>query len=654
MAQHIVTDPSGQRHIINAPDDATPEQVVAYAQKTIPQTTTQASSTNLPEEAPGVTALRAPGAAERFLRGIPGLGGALDEGTAIFESLLNSASGGHVGEPYDVALQRRREAQRQSDAEHPLRNAVEGVVGGVALTPLSGVSRIFSKANPYTINTAADMALTGAALSGLSGFSEGEGGFKNRVKNALEYGKTGAVVGGIAGAAGQRLANRLQGTDPQSIARQGEPIGVTIPKFMEGGRAAQNVGSKLAAIPFVGDDINDAVALVREQTKNAAEGIAQRAAGGAVTPQSAGEAVRGSMRQYVDETIRDIQTRVYAPINRAMGAVPVPLSNTARAAQNLSQQQQAAASRFNDPALEMVTEALGRGGLTFEGLTALRSQVGILLSNTIDPKNKPMQGGLKAIYGALTRDMEKGVLTLAGSQVQQQWRNANRLTTELANRRSAIASVIGKDGRAPGEGIVDTIVRYASSKSTADAADLARLQRATGASAWRQLAGVAIERLGRNQANKFSPDIFLKNYGQLSEAGRNRLFAASGNNIIPELDRLAAVSERLQQFNKLGNPSGSGGVVAILSAIASAGAGDGGTVAASLLGGRGLGYLMSRPAVVRAASNYGQILLRNGNGGIGGGDRLASASAALARAVAAETGEDEEDILRRMESAGAQ
>lgn len=37
MAQHIVLDPQGNKHIINAPDDATPEQVIEYAKKTIPQ-----------------------------------------------------------------------------------------------------------------------------------------------------------------------------------------------------------------------------------------------------------------------------------------------------------------------------------------------------------------------------------------------------------------------------------------------------------------------------------------------------------------------------------------------------------------------------------------------------------------------------------------
>lgn len=33
MVQHIVTDPQGVRHIINAPEDATPEQVISFAQQ---------------------------------------------------------------------------------------------------------------------------------------------------------------------------------------------------------------------------------------------------------------------------------------------------------------------------------------------------------------------------------------------------------------------------------------------------------------------------------------------------------------------------------------------------------------------------------------------------------------------------------------------
>lgn len=613
-----------------------------------------ASEPKAPAEDPRITALREPGPAARLLRGVPGLGGALDEINAAGEAALNTVTGGMFGDDYSTALEKQRAAQRKSDAENPTRNTLEAIAGGVALTPFQAMPRFASRTNPTTLNTATDAALTAGALSGLSGFTEGEGGLFNRLGNAGSYAGTGALVGGIGGAVAQQVANRLQGTPANSIARQAEDIGVTVPKFMEGGRSSQNIGSKLGAIPFVGDDINEAVASVRQQTGQAARNISDRVAGGGTTPQAAGEAVRGSMREYADRTIREIQERIYSPVHAAMGNAAVPLPNTSRMAAALAAEQQAAANPIHAVALGEIQDALDRGSLTFQGMTALRSQVGALINNSIDPKNRTARAGLQRIYSALTRDMEGGVRAYGGPTAQQQWRRANELTRELEARRDAISGVIGRDGTAAGEGIVDKIVRLASTKSTADASSLARLQRVTGSGAWRQLAGAAIERIGRNQSNEFSPDIFLKNYRQLSETGRRSLFGSAGQSITPELDRLALVAERLQQFNRLGNPSGSGGVGALLTAMVGMGAGDAGATAGTMLAGRGLGYLMSRPAVVRAAANYGQSLLRNAQGGPGGGGILAGASAALARAVAAETGEKPEDVLRRIENARSQ
>lgn len=86
----------------------------------------------VPDQDPRITALQEPGGAQRLLRGVPILGGALDEIGAGADAALDYVSGGRIGEPYDVGLERRRQAIRKSDAENPVRNTIEAVAGGVA------------------------------------------------------------------------------------------------------------------------------------------------------------------------------------------------------------------------------------------------------------------------------------------------------------------------------------------------------------------------------------------------------------------------------------------------------------------------------------------------------------------------------------------
>ena len=603
----------------------------------------------LPPQDPLITKLQEPGAAQRILRGVPGLGGALDEIGAAGDAAVKFLTGGRSGEDYDTALERRRQAIRKSDAENPIRNTLEAIGGGIATAAALPMARVFSNPVAPTVATsAADAGLNAAIYGGLAGFTEGEGGLTNRLSNASGMAQYGALFGLGLGGAGQYLANRAAATPVQSVTQSADDIGIRIPQFMEGGRASQNIAGKLGAIPFVGDDINNAVARTRTQTGNAAQNISDNLAGGRVTPQGAGEAVRNATTEAAGPRSAAVTDRVYQAVDQHMQGVVAPLSATRRAAAALEQESIAAASPLHAVALNNVQEALGRpNGLSFDGLSRLRTQIGRMIDNSIDPANATARSGLQRIYGALTDDMQTAIQTQGGAQAQRAWQRANTVARQVAERRDTVAKLIGAEGDKAGEGIVDRLVAMASSKSSADAARLSQARRAAGADSWRQLAASAIQRLGRNQSNDFSPDIFLKNYSQLSDAGRQSLFNSTGDNLIPHLDNLSQVAAALQQFNRLGNPSGSGGVGALLTALVGVGAGDAGATAATMLAGRSVGYLMSRPAVVRQASRHARTLERVMRRGQGRAALTASA-AALARVVSDETGEDAKAIELRI------
>lgn len=559
----------------------------------------------IPEQDPRITELQKPGVAQRMLRGVPVLGGLLDEIGAAGDAAVNYVTGGASGEDYDTALARRRQAIKQDDAAHPIRNTAEALVGGVATAAGLPVAQMFTRGiqNPGMLRTAGDAALNAAAYAAPSGFTEGEGGFDARVQNAKDYAKTAAQFGGALGAASSRVASRLQGTPANAVTRNADELGFQLPQFMEGGTPSRTVAAKLGAIPFVGDDINTAVQQARGNTANAAE----RLAAGSGGPMGAGEAVRDAITDWVGPQSRAVQDRIYRPVNQAMGNSTGPLTNTANEVQRLVNRQQAAANtNIGAAAIREVEDAVTRPGLTFEGLQALRTRIGGLLDDKLNPEARADNAALSAIYGALSRDLE-GMVQQAGPRAVAAWERANGINRQLANRREAVANVVGARGDATGESIVDRIVRLAGSASSADVRTLHQARLAAGQQAWHQVARESILRLGRNSANQFSPDTFVTKLSGLSPAGRHLLFESVGDpQLVRQLNNLFRVSQELQRFNRLGNPSGTGGVAALIGALGAAASGDAGATLTTALAGRGVGALMSRPAAIRAPGAQAQ------------------------------------------------
>lgn len=603
----------------------------------------------IPEQDPRITALQEPGAAQRVLRGVPLIGGALDEIGAAGDAALDYISGGRVGEPYETALERRRQAIAKSDTEHPVRNTVEAIAGGVAAANSVPYFRPFGTTNTGVLSEAANGGLNAALMAAPTAFLEGEGGFQNRVQHAKDVLPIAVGFGTVLGGAGQYSANRAAGTPANAYSRQAQNIGVDLPAFMDGFRPTESVASKLGAIPFVGDDINAAVSRTRNQAGRASEAIADSVSGGA-TVQQAGDNARTAMTDWAGPRARAIQQRAYGAVDQATQRLQVPLAATQRAANELARQQTVAANPIHARALDEIQQALGTpNGLTFEGITRLRTQIGTMMDNSIDPNNRTARAGLQAIYGALSDDMETALASSGGQAAQNAWRRANAITQRIAERRDVISRIVGADGDKAGEGIIDRIVTMAGTKSSADAARLRQVRGVIGAEGWRQVAGNAVERLGRNQSNEFSADIFLKNYRQLSDEGRRLLFGSTGDNhLLPALDALAAVSGRLQRFNRLGNPSGTGGTAWLMGTLAGAFSGDMGTTFASSVGSRGIGLLMSRPAVVRNVTAYSMAVERFLRGQSTRAS-LAASAANLARAVSDATGEDRSEIARRID-----
>lgn len=181
------------------------------------------------------------------LRGTPA-GSWLDEADAGVSSLINLASGGKYGRPYDEAVEISRARNRRIDNEATklgtlpvigdvTTSGVQKLAGGVLSAPVSPLVRLFggTTALPFTGNLIA----TGGVYGGLYGAGEGEGGDTvaetawNRVKPGAVGAGIGAGTGVVLGPTARGLSNlyeyamnafrpmpqQLQGYAPEAVRK---------------------------------------------------------------------------------------------------------------------------------------------------------------------------------------------------------------------------------------------------------------------------------------------------------------------------------------------------------------------------------------------------------------------------------------------------
>lgn len=135
-------------------------------------------------------------------RGIPIIGGLVDEGAALAESGLHSLTGGYIGRPYDESLAFQRERHRQAEAARPGLAFGSQLAAGIATG-----GGLFGRLTPATttLGRIGQGSTIGATVGAAEGFTRGEGGFHNRLGNAGDGAAFGAGVGAALPLAGDLI-----------------------------------------------------------------------------------------------------------------------------------------------------------------------------------------------------------------------------------------------------------------------------------------------------------------------------------------------------------------------------------------------------------------------------------------------------------------
>lgn len=416
-----------------------------------------------------------------------------------------------------------------------------------------------------------------------------------------------AMQGMGAGAPANAAVGSARAVNPSVAAA--ERLDIELPRAVAGGRTGQMVAQGVQNLPFSGNRI---AAKVGETVENLGAKRAEVAAGygSAGAPREAGAVASQGITDWVTGASKANVTKAYDKVDELVNpTVTVPLAKTRSAVSEIASRRSLAALGDSE-ATAQVAGALERPeGLTYEGIKLLRTRIGEMLDTGILPPNISKQE-LSRLYGGLSDDLRTAARTAGGGEGLAAFERANRYSRLVSERRESLAKIVGAKGDAAPEQVFDRLAAMASTGSRANLTRLAEARKTMGADDWNNFVSGVVVRMG---GEEFSPLKFLTAYNKLDQGAKSILFRSGGlGDLAQHLDDIATVSQKWKQFDKLGNPSGTGRTLFTGGSIVGGLSGmiEPTTLLTGIVGGRILGAALARPATAAAVSQWARAYSR--------------------------------------------
>lgn len=477
-------------------------------------------------------------------------------------------------------------------------------------------------ANPVRAATA------GGAISGF-GYGEGAGG--SAVSAA-----GGAVIGNL----GSRFLNRLASRSPKPPSdaalaiENAQQQGIDLPLDAVGGRGARIVGNTLDNMPGSAQAMQAGRDQLSGQVSQAVDNVAG-IAGDAKGNFGLGSAVKRGIDAAMERG-KDKVSKLYDAISIS-GDAQATLGNAVAKLDELT-------SKFSSnpdlaklkisPKLVAWRDALKSGGLSWDDLKALRSDIGDDIGEAIIGEGAS-RSELRGLYGALTQDMEETAASF-GPKVLSEFRRANDAARRNFDLQEKVfAPIIGKSQDKSAEGIAKTFQALVKDgKASADIANFAKLRGSMQPDEWRQAQGGFIRMMGHaadSEGRTFSPEVFMRTWTDMTPKAKNIMFGTKGP-LREALDQFAQTADLLAQRNALRNTSNTAGQLITAGALYSLG--NLPALAAQMGASFSLAKAFNSPAFVRWATGYNRMLA--GAAKAGGTPNIAKQAALLTKVAAAE------------------
>lgn len=403
-----------------------------------------------------------------------------------------------------------------------------------------------------------------------------------------------------------RKMNTQPVTEGQRVAESASRLGVELPRAVTSDNATvQNVGKKLSQTPIVGTPLRNASKKATEQLDDAVKVVQDDLGTGSI--EVAGNKIQRDMAKFTGIEEPKALKDLYKSVDDLVDPnVRVQMSETAKTAAGIVKTR-SAADATPSAAVERLRDALmNRQGKSYEELKTLREDFRALKSNKGARDNLGMnERHVNDLYDALSADLRNAVKAAGGDDGLKAFNEANSRAALFARDKETLKKLLGAGSD---ENVATRLSALAGDSSRANLKGLVLVKSKVSKETWDDLASTVVEDMAWNPTNgQFTPDKFVTKWNKLSDSGKKLLFAPEQRQALEDISK---VSSRFKQLNEFANPSGTGGMTALLAGGGTAIYGAimdptvlAGTVLTAATG-RGISSYLSKPASAKAVAEY--------------------------------------------------
>lgn len=381
-----------------------------------------------------------------------------------------------------------------------------------------------------------------------------------------------AILPGIGAAlapVGKALVRggRAIATSPAVMAAAAR-MGVDLPAGAATGTAGTAaLENAVSAYPSASTAITEKYATGQAQLGTAAKDIA-RSMGTPGTKQEAGAALKSGAKKATSK-FEETQTKLYDDAFDKIGAdTPVKLNSVMALAGDIAKSVEKApksllptVGKSQEAINNILEDALAgtgeKGTIHFDTLRQVRTNIGRMLKNPqLMVSNGMDDSTMRALYGAISRDIESAANTVGGDAAKA-LKTADRYTRYNLNINApALESVVAS-------GSDEAAFNYAMGAAKDGGTRLRALRRNLPKEQWDTVSSTVFENLGRatpgqqgatalgEMGEEWSASTFLTNWNKMAPEARKALF--SGRHLEGPLNDLLVVSDRFKNAAKQGN-----------------------------------------------------------------------------------------------------
>jgi len=285
------------------------------------------------------------------------------------------------------------------------------------------------------------------------------------------------------------------------------------------------------------------------------------------------------------------------------------------------------AAMVQDKRLAGYLQAIDRGKLSWADMKSFRTRIGEELGEQMFGE-KTLKTDLKALYGALSDDMEMTALR-EGTAAHNAFKKANSFHAQGSRRiDDAVSTLLGKDGDKSPEAAAALVQRIVKGdKASSDLKLLAQVRKTLQPDEWGKVSNALIRVAGRpagSTGRGFDPGVFMRTFADMSPGAKNILFGkgelrANLDNFLGVVDGIA---KNAATRNTSNTAMATGSNLASQGLFAGLGATLGGIPGALFAVGlnhgaqAGMAKLWTSPSFVRMFTGYTKMLnaaARSGN-----------------------------------------